>query len=145
MMLKVFVCFLVGISLGDVFDWMFYYIRLYEVELGSVNKMFCYYFDVGCVLMENYFFGVYKKLVNEMVCVFDNLLIINEVKFRVGVVGEIFVKFYFGVNNNIVDVIEDEGGEVVVFDLIDFILYCCYDDYFVVNIFGCFKVKLFVK
>lgn len=107
--------------------------------------MFRHYLDAGRALMENYSFGAYKKLANEMVRAFDNLPITNEVKPRVGVVGEILVKFHPGANNNIVDVIEDEGGEAVVPDLTDFILYCCYDDHFAANTFGRSKVKSFAK
>lgn len=142
---KVLVRFLAGISLGDALDRMLYRTRPYEVEPGSANKMFRHYLDAGRALMENYSFGAYKKLANEMVRAFDNLPITNEVKPRVGVVGEILVKFHPGANNNIVDVIEDEGGEAVVPDLTDFILYCCYDDHFAANTFGRSKVKSFAK
>lgn len=142
---KVLVRFLAGISLGDALDRMLYRTRPYEVEPGSANKIFRHYLDAGRALMENYSFGAYKKLANEMVRAFDNLPITNEVKPRVGVVGEILVKFHPGANNNIVDVIEDEGGEAVVPDLTDFILYCCYDDHFAANTFGRSKVKSFAK
>ena len=42
---------------------------------------------------------------------------------RVGIVGEILVKYHPDANNNIVDIIEKEGGEAVVLDLVDFFLY----------------------
>ena len=43
-----------------------------------------------------------------------------------GVVGEILVKFHPDANNNIIDVIEREGGEAVMPGLADFMLYCLY-------------------
>ena len=55
---------------------------------------------------------------------FDNLpLQEGLVKPKVGVVGEILVKYHPNANNDIVGVIEREGGEAVVLELIDFFLY----------------------
>ena len=41
--------------------------------------------------------------------------------------GEILVKFHPTANNYIVDIIEKEGAEAVMPDLVDFFLYCAYD------------------
>jgi predicted nucleotide-binding protein (sugar kinase/HSP70/actin superfamily) len=46
---------------------------------------------------------------------------------RVGIVGEILVKFHPDANNNVVQVIEKEGCEAVVPNLVDFLLYCAYN------------------
>ena len=46
---------------------------------------------------------------------------------RVGVVGEILVKFLPAANNYLVDLLEQEGAEAVVPDLTDFLLYCFYN------------------
>ena len=44
--------------------------------------------------------------------------------------GEILVKYHPGANNDIVSIIESEGGEAVVLDLMDFILYGMYNKRF---------------
>jgi len=49
------------------------------------------------------------------------------VKPRVGVVGEILVKFHPTANNNIVELLEAEGAEAVVPDLTDFLFYSAFD------------------
>ena len=46
---------------------------------------------------------------------------------RVGIVGEILVKFHPAANNHLVELLESEGAEAVVPDLIDFLLYCFYN------------------
>ena len=46
----------------------------------------------------------------------------------VGIVGEILIKFHPDANNKAVEVIEREGGEAVVPDFMDFVLYSAYDD-----------------
>ncbi len=50
------------------------------------------------------------------------------VKPRVGIVGEILVKYHPMANNDLVGILEEEGGaEVVSSDLTDFLMYCCHN------------------
>ena len=48
----------------------------------------------------------------------------NEEKVKVGVVGEIYVKYSPLGNNNLEQFLIDEGAEVVVPGLLDFFMYC---------------------
>ena len=69
-----------------------------------------------------------KKICEGIVSDFDTLPIHEDlVKPRVGVVGEILVKYMPLANNRIVELLEREGAEAVVPDLIDFMLYCFYN------------------
>ena len=72
----------------------------------------------------------------EIIRDFDNLPITDEKKPRVGVVGEILVKFLPTANNYVVDLLEAEGAEAVVPDLTDFILYFCYNTNFKADYLG---------
>ncbi|MGN1182072.1 MAG: 2-hydroxyglutaryl-CoA dehydratase, partial [Faecalibacillus sp.] len=72
----------------------------------------------------------FKKNVYQIVEDFDNLPLLDIKKPRVGLVGEILVKFHPTANNQIVDIIEKEGGEAVMPDLIDFFQYCFYSTSF---------------
>ena len=66
----------------------------------------------------------FKRTVKQIVEDFDTLPLQGEgTKPRVGVVGEILVKFHPTANNQIVDVIEREGCEAVVPGLIEFFLF----------------------
>ena len=49
---------------------------------------------------------------------------------RVGIVGEILVKFLPAANNHLVELLEAEGAEAVMPDLLDFFLYCFYNSKF---------------
>jgi predicted nucleotide-binding protein (sugar kinase/HSP70/actin superfamily) len=62
-------------------------------------------------------------LVNDIVTDFESIEINNTVKPKVGLVGEILVKFHPDANNHVVDYIESEGGEAVMPDLTDFFFY----------------------
>ena len=44
--------------------------------------------------------------------------------------GEILVKYHPNANNDVVNIIESEGGEAVVLDLTDFLLYGMYSKQF---------------
>ena len=70
---------------------------------------------------------VFKNNLKNIIHEFDNLEITDEVKPKVGLVGEILVKFHPDANNHVVDIIEREGAEAVMPDFMDFIFYCAYD------------------
>ena len=76
-----------------------------------------------------------------MVHDFDTIPISDEKKPRVGIVGEILVKFLPAANNHLADLLEAEGAEPVVPDLIDFICYCFYNQNFKVEKLGFKKSK----
>ncbi|MCI8327361.1 MAG: 2-hydroxyglutaryl-CoA dehydratase, partial [Lachnospiraceae bacterium] len=69
----------------------------------------------------------YKRMCREIIRDFDTLPILDIQKPRVGVVGEILVKFAPAANNYLVELLESEGAEAVVPDLMDFLLYCFYN------------------
>ena len=69
----------------------------------------------------------FNKICREMVRDFDNIEITDEKKPRVGIVGEILVKFLPAANNHLVDLLEAEGAEAVCPDLLDFMHYCFYN------------------
>jgi len=52
----------------------------------------------------------------------------NIKKPRVGIVGEILVKFLPSANNHLVELLEAEGAEAVMPDLLDFFQYCFYNN-----------------
>ena len=72
----------------------------------------------------------YKQMCRDIIHDFDTLPITDEKKPRVGVVGEILVKFLPAANNHLVELLESEGAEAVVPDLTDFLLYCFYNTNF---------------
>ncbi len=58
---------------------------------------------------------------------FDQLELLDIKKPKVGIVGEILLKYHPTANNDIIGVIEKNGAEAVVPDLIDFLLYCTFN------------------
>nr|MCR5753529.1 2-hydroxyglutaryl-CoA dehydratase [Acetatifactor sp.] len=72
----------------------------------------------------------YNKMCRDIIRDFDNIPLLDIKKPRVGIVGEILVKFSPAGNNHLVDLLETEGAEAVVPDLLGFMLYCFYNQIF---------------
>ncbi|WP_275556944.1 2-hydroxyacyl-CoA dehydratase [Anaerotardibacter muris] len=114
-----------ALQYGDLLMMCLYRTRPYEIEPGSANRLFDYWM-AKCKeqLMRGVKMSEFKKTVNQIVEDFDTLPLQGEgTKPKVGVVGEILVKFHPTANNQIVDQIEAEGCEVVVPGLIEFFLF----------------------
>ncbi|MDN0070392.1 2-hydroxyacyl-CoA dehydratase [Collinsella ihumii] len=109
---------------GDVMMQMLYRCRPYEVEPGAANALYEKYMAKAREMAPTFTRHSYTKLVRESVRAFDTMPLKGEgTKPRVGVVGEILVKFHPTANNHVVDVIEHEGCEAVVPGLLDFFLF----------------------
>ena len=110
---------------GDLLMMCLYRTRPYEAEPGAANALFDHWMSTcGAQLSRGVKRGEFKKTVNQIVEDFDTLPLVGEgTKPRVGVVGEILVKFHPTANNQIVDVIEREGCEAVVPGLVEFFLF----------------------
>ena len=121
---------IIGALYGDLFQRLVYATRPYEKVKGSAEALMRKYDEEIFQNCRDAKFSTFRKLVKRIVKDFDELPL-NEVKKpRVGVVGEILVKYHPDANNHIVDVIEKEGGEAVVLDLVDFFLYGMYSKKF---------------
>ncbi|MDP4178176.1 MAG: acyl-CoA dehydratase activase-related protein [Bacillota bacterium] len=118
---------LMSIVYGDLLMRVLLRVRPYEKVKGSANLLYKSWVDKCKENVKNGKHKIFKENIRKIVKDFDNLDIIDIKKPRVGLVGEILVKFHPTANNNAVDVVEREGGEAVMPDLTDFLLYCSYD------------------
>jgi len=114
---------LMGMVYGDMLMRMLYKVRPYEDVPGSANALYDKWIGLCRAAVSKGSFGEYKRNVYQMVHEFDTLPILDIVKPKVGVVGEILVKFHPTANNDIVNLLEKEGAEVVMPDLLDFLFY----------------------
>ena len=119
-----------GIIIGDTLNTCLLRVRPYEVVEGSTqelvdrwNRIIAEYFEhKGRCPTWGGRIG-YRRLLREMVREFNDLPRRDEPRRpRVGVVGEILVKFQPDANNHVIDVIEAEGCEAAVPGLLPFFL-----------------------
>lgn len=121
---------MMGLVYGDLLMRVLYKVRPYEKEKGLADKLYEKWNRVCLKALEDADSDEYSKIIKRIVYDFDNLELLPIKKPKIGLVGEILVKFHPGANNNIVKVIEEEGGEAVMPDLTDFFLYCSFDSNF---------------
>ncbi len=113
-----------ALLLGDLLMMCLYRVRPYEAEAGSTDKLFRKWMDYIKGKLNDLSLSDAKKMYAAIVKDFDTLPCVNfGSKPRVGVVGEILVKFHPTANNQIVDIIESEGCEAVVPGLVDFFMF----------------------
>ncbi|MCL1982338.1 MAG: 2-hydroxyacyl-CoA dehydratase [Clostridiales bacterium] len=115
---------IMGLVFGDVLMRVLFATRPYEKTPGSANELFEKWSKVARKNIRDGSLSNYNRHVKSIVKAFDELPLIEGLrKPKVGVVGEILVKYHPTANNDIVGTIEKEGGEAVVLDLVDFFLY----------------------
>ena len=119
---------LLSMCYGDLLMRVSNATRPYEKEKGSVQDLLNYWIKKCKANVANGSRKEFLKNVKAIVTDFERIPMTGEKKPKVGIVGEILVKFHPGANNQLVSVIENEGGEAVVPDLIDFINYCLLDN-----------------
>ncbi|MBQ8062835.1 MAG: 2-hydroxyacyl-CoA dehydratase [Clostridia bacterium] len=118
-----------ALAYGDVLMRVLYATRPYELVPGSADGLHDKWASIAKEQLKkkNPDFTGYRKIIRGIVRDFDALPRTDDVKPKVGIVGEILVKFSPLANNHIVELLEEEGAEAVMPDLTDFLFYCMYN------------------
>lgn len=114
-----------GIVYGDVLSRCLYKVRPYEVEKGSANALYEKWRDFLHGELKSLSLSRFNRNVKNIVKDFSEFPVLDIQKPKVGLVGEILVKFHPIANNNLIELLESEGCEVVVPDLMGFFYYVC--------------------
>jgi predicted CoA-substrate-specific enzyme activase len=136
---------LMALIYGDLLMRLLYRVRPYERIKGSANLLYDYWVDKCMESLQNGKHKEFTRNIYDMVEEFDNLSLSEIEKPKVGLVGEILVKFHPTANNNIVDIVEKEGAEAVMPDLTDFLLYSAYNENFKYSHLSGRKLKAIVN
>ena len=121
---------LMAIMYGDLFMRVLYATRPYEKEPGSANRLYKKCCREADEIISRGSMMAFSRSMEKIVREFDQLPLLDIKKPRVGIVGEILVKYHPNANNDVVSIVESEGGEAVVLDLADFLLYGMYSKEF---------------
>lgn len=121
---------------GDVFMRVLYKTRPYEKVKGSANALHEKWLKIAQKQVTTGNKKEFKNNIRQIIKEFDELELINIRKPRVGIVGEILVKFLPLANNYLVELLEAEGAEAVCPDLIDFFMYSLYNANFKAEYLG---------
>ncbi|MDL2284016.1 2-hydroxyacyl-CoA dehydratase [Oxalobacter sp. OttesenSCG-928-P03] len=122
---------IMAVQLGDALMRMLCRVTPYEAEPGSAARLAEKWAEKGKKCIASGSILLFDLNMLRMIRAFDRLpLKTEERRPRVGLVGEILLKYHPDANNNAVSVVEQEGGEAVVPDMMDFALYSFYNHIF---------------
>lgn len=115
-----------GIMYGDLLMWISNQCRPYEIEKGITDKICADWVEkLSREMLDGHIsYGKVKKNFAKIVKSFEEVPKSGEKKIKVGIVGEIFVKFSPLGNNKLEEFLVSEGAETRMAGLLDFCLYC---------------------
>jgi predicted nucleotide-binding protein (sugar kinase/HSP70/actin superfamily) len=133
-----------GVVYGDLLMWLSNRCRAYEVNEGETDRLLRKWIDrISSEFRDKS--KLRKKRIREnmleIVREFASIPQTGEVKPRVGVVGEIYVKYAPLGNNNLEKFLAAEGAEVIVPGLLDFLIFKCDNRVEDVNLYGDIYIK----
>lgn len=115
---------------GDLFERVVYRTRPYETEKGMIDALHQKWIEQVAPNVKNGSLTQFNRNMKKIIKDFDEVPLLDVVKPKVGVVGEILVKYSPTANNDIVRLLEAEGAEAVVPDIVGFMNYCLYNQVF---------------
>ncbi|MBO5338379.1 MAG: 2-hydroxyacyl-CoA dehydratase [Clostridia bacterium] len=132
---------------GDLLMKCLYRTRPYELVEGSAEALRQKWNKI-CIreLTGKKTIYKYRKICRGIVKDFDNLPLNEDIKKpKVGIVGEILVKYMPLANNNLVLQLEKEGAEVIVPDFLDFFNYSVYNSEYKHKFLGFKKISMLIS
>ncbi len=135
---------LYGVMCGDLIMHLHNQCRPYEVTPGASQQAV----DDSVEMTEQLFlhkkllsWKVISQLMKNIIYRFSQVQRRNEEKIKVGIVGEIYVKYSPLGNNNLEEFLLSEGCEIVCPGLMDFLLYCFTNVEYDCQLYGMGKAK----
>ena len=114
---------IIAICYADTLMWIGNQVRPYENNKGDTDKMIDKWVDT--LMARGFSLSAFGKTVKEILADFEKVPYTQSEKVRVGIVGEIYIKYAPLGNNCLEEFLRSEDAEVVVPGLLDFILFMC--------------------
>ena len=100
--------------------------RAYEIHKGETQKLFDTWMEKCKKLLEKSNNKQFKQSIYDIVNDFEKIELDTSVeKPRVGIVGEVLIKYHPFGNNHVADILEKEGAEVILPDFMGFVKFLC--------------------
>lgn len=124
MPLKLLVKILYSVFYGDSIMWCYNQTKPYEKVEGAADAARDRAVGLAVSAFRSKTYKRYKRINSQIIKIFSEVERTGEKKVKVGIVGEIYVKYAHLGNNNLEGFLLSEGCEPVVPALMDFLLYC---------------------
>ncbi|MBQ8525395.1 MAG: 2-hydroxyacyl-CoA dehydratase [Clostridia bacterium] len=134
-----------AVSVGDLLMCLGNQTRPYENEPGSTDELIDYWTNrcSAALCDKKVSYDIMEDLMKKIIEDFEELPRTVTDKPKVGIVGEIFVKFSPLGNNDLEAFLHSQGAEVVMGGLLDFCMYCIYNYIVDAKLYGMGKIKAF--
>ncbi len=120
---------------GDLLMKLLLATRPYEKVKGTSQKLYDKWMDIVYKDLGDGKFSKYKQNIRNIVSDFKKIKTVDKNLPKVGIVGEILVKYHFFANDNLIEKLETEGSQVYLPDLMGFVKYCAYNAIIKSNLF----------
>ena len=111
-----------AVILGDLLQKMLTKNRAYEIHKGETQELFNEWMEKGKKLVDKSTNKEFKKAIYDIVNDFENIELDTSIKKpKVGIVGEVLIKYHPFGNNFVADLLEKEGAEVILPDFMGFV------------------------
>jgi len=111
-----------AVLLGDLLQKMLHKNRAYEINKGDTDKVFDKWMEKSKKLVTKCTNSEFKQAIYDMVDDFEKIEVdMTNVKPKVGIVGEVLIKYHPFGNNYVADLLEKEGAEVILPDFMGFV------------------------
>lgn len=131
---------LIGLLYGDLLQHLYLHTKTYEIEAGASDRLLKHY---HAMLNAEFLSAAhsFKRTCQKIIQDFAKIELRKEERPKVGIVGEILLKYHPVANNHVVEHIIAEGGEPVLGDITAFVLYCLHGNVYQAQTFGVDKLK----
>ncbi len=111
-----------AVILGDLLQKVLHKNRAYEVHKGETDKLYNEWLEKSKKIVSSASNKEFKQSIYDIVEDFEKIEIDTSIeKPRVGIVGEVLIKYHPFGNNFVADLLEKEGAEVVLPDFMGFV------------------------
>jgi predicted nucleotide-binding protein (sugar kinase/HSP70/actin superfamily) len=115
-----------AIVYGDLLMKVLLKVRPYEMTSGTANRLYFEWMEKCKSILRQGDHRDFRESMKMIVSDFGSVPVLNQTKPRIGLVGEIFVKYHPTANNNMVNLMEEAGAEMAIPGLTEFFLYCAH-------------------
>ena len=112
---------------GDLIQKLYFYCKTYEINKGDSDAALKSCTQDCLLAIKSKKKHVFTKTVRAIIKRFTSIKLRDEKRPRVGIVGEILLKYHPKANLDLMQKIIDEGAEPVLGDISSFVLYCFND------------------
>ena len=111
-----------SVILGDLLQKLSSKNRAYEIHKGDTKKVYEEYLEKSKEIVANSSMKEFKQFIYDMVAAFEDIKVdFTTPKPKVGIVGEVLIKYQPFGNNFVANKLESDGAEVIYPDFMGFI------------------------